>query len=56
MNINYYNFRLICGRVFFLANGVLREARYGLERADLLTSASQDKKSVEADLTPLRIG
>jgi len=28
MKIRYTNFRLICGRVFFLANGVLREARY----------------------------
>ena len=30
MTIRYYNFRLICGRVMFLANGMLREAEYGM--------------------------
>ena len=32
MRIRYYNFRLICGRVYFLANGVLREADYAMSR------------------------
>jgi len=35
MKIRYYNFRMICGRVHFLANGVVREARYGIKKADL---------------------
>lgn len=36
MNIRYYNFRLIGGRVYFLANGFLREARYGVLKSDVL--------------------
>lgn len=36
MKIRYYNFRLIGGRVYFLANGFRCEARYGVLRSDLL--------------------
>lgn len=35
MKIKYYNFRLICGRVYFLANGILREADYAMTRPHL---------------------
>lgn len=52
MNINYYNFRLICGRVFFLANGLLREAIYGVEKADLSLSPTAGSKSADVDNAP----
>ena len=34
MTVHYYNLRLVGGRVYFLANGFLREARYGVLKSD----------------------
>ena len=44
MKIKYYNFRLICGRVFFLANGVLREADYANLKNPFVTTAFVEVK------------
>lgn len=40
MKIRYSNFRLICGRLYMLANGVYRPVLYGIPKDPFVTASN----------------